>query len=321
MEEDESSGPQTNSRQLLARFNEQMEELYKMLRMVENIRLAPVVLEPEPVEFNKDKGSSGQSGAKAPADGIGALMKLARKCSINTYSNILGNWSGEASRAGGFRMENQEININFGESTANETKETKAMPDWISQSTVTRDGEYSSATAAAGSSSGFNPMIDDSSNSNLGPPGISEEQSDEITSILLRHEKKEGSGSGAGGSGGPVIPGFSGNNSDNSEKSDDSDMEDVGTKMENALGGSNDICLRLKGFCLSAVFVQGWGASKETEEVGEMSDDDDEIPTVKINGEDVAVTDVTPEQIEKMTTEEKERYTQIFQDFYSHMYE
>ena len=50
-------------------------------------------------------------------------------------------------------------------------------------------------------------------------------------------------------------------------------------------------------------------------------DDDGDIPTVKVGGEDFAVTDVNEELKNRMTAEEKERYTQIFQDFYSHMYD
>ena len=54
-----------------------------------------------------------------------------------------------------------------------------------------------------------------------------------------------------------------------------------------------------------------------------FADDDDagDIPTVKVGDEEITVTDVTPEMIAKMTPEEQERYTQIFQDFYSHMYD
>ena len=50
-------------------------------------------------------------------------------------------------------------------------------------------------------------------------------------------------------------------------------------------------------------------------------DDDGDIPTVKVGGEEFAVTDINEELIARMTAEEKERYTQIFQDFYSHMYD
>ena len=50
-------------------------------------------------------------------------------------------------------------------------------------------------------------------------------------------------------------------------------------------------------------------------------DDDGDIPTVKVGGEEYAVTDINEELKDRMTAGEKERYTQIFQDFYSHMYD
>jgi len=67
-------------------------------------------------------------------------------------------------------------------------------------------------------------------------------------------------------------------------------------------------------------------APSNSSNVATMNDDDDDddggdIPTVRVGNEDIVVTDVTPEIIAKMTPEEQERYTQIFQDFYSHMYD
>ena len=80
--------------------------------------------------------------------------------------------------------------------------------------------------------------------------------------------------------------------SDSDNKSEDSDMEEVGM------------------------------AKNETVENMSSDDDaDDGIPTVKVGDEEIDVTDVNEEIINKMTAEEKERYTQIFQDFYSHMYD
>ena len=54
-----------------------------------------------------------------------------------------------------------------------------------------------------------------------------------------------------------------------------------------------------------------------------FADDDDagNIPAIKVSDEEITVMDVTSEMIAKMTPEEQERYTQIFQDFYSHMYD
>ncbi|TRY79901.1 hypothetical protein TCAL_10048 [Tigriopus californicus] len=259
VEEDESAGPKSDSRLLLAKFNEQMEKLYDILKAVETIRLAPVVLEPEPAEINQ-KGKTKNNTSNAPADGEG-------------------KWSGEASRGGGFRTEDQHVNITFGDNAQDNREAAKEVPIWITESTVNRDED--TRTSLLGN------VLDDDSNSNLpgvsSNPGVSEDQSDEITSLLLRHEKRN------------AQPAFVPPGSD-SDKSDESDFEDV-SKLEQAANPNN-------------------------EEVEMMSDEDDgELPTVRIGNDEVTVTDVTEELIAKMTAEEKERYTQVFQDFYSHMYE
>lgn len=56
VEEDQSAIPKKDSRLLLAKFNSQLEPLYILLRRVEGIRLAPEVLEPEPVDINVIRG-------------------------------------------------------------------------------------------------------------------------------------------------------------------------------------------------------------------------------------------------------------------------
>merc|ERR1719153_1963408 len=88
VEEEESAMPKKDSRLLLAKFNEQMERLYELLRIVEDIRLAPEVLEPDPVDI--------QSTTAGPGD---------KKSGPQSGDMNDGKWSGEASRAGGFRMD------------------------------------------------------------------------------------------------------------------------------------------------------------------------------------------------------------------------
>lgn len=52
VEEDQSAFPKKDSRLQLARFNEQLEPIYILLREVEGIKLAPEILEPEPVDID-----------------------------------------------------------------------------------------------------------------------------------------------------------------------------------------------------------------------------------------------------------------------------
>lgn len=51
VEEDESAMPKKDARTLVARFNEQIEPIYALLRETEDINLAYEILEPEPTEI------------------------------------------------------------------------------------------------------------------------------------------------------------------------------------------------------------------------------------------------------------------------------
>lgn len=56
VEEDQSALPKKDSRLLLAKFNEQLKPLFTLLREVEGIKLAPEILEPEPVDISTIRG-------------------------------------------------------------------------------------------------------------------------------------------------------------------------------------------------------------------------------------------------------------------------
>ena len=123
---------------------------------------------------------------------------------------------------------------------------------------------------------------------------------DEIQSLLLRHEKKSSS------SGGVLqqkllIPGA--DSDDQSDKSEsDSDFEDTNRKK-----------------MFESMVVRGINENRD-EEIS-SGDDDGDIPVVKIGGEEYTITDINETIIQKMTSEEKDRYIQISQDFYANVYE
>lgn len=56
VEEDQSAMPKKDSRLLLAKFNEQLQPLYDLLREVEDIKLSPECLEPEPTDLDTIRG-------------------------------------------------------------------------------------------------------------------------------------------------------------------------------------------------------------------------------------------------------------------------
>jgi len=276
VEEDESAMPKKDSRLLLAKFNDQMERLYELLRIVEDIRLAPEVLEPDPVDIVNNAVGEKKNGGPQSGD-------------MND-----GKWSGEASRGGGFRMEDQQVNITFGEEQQKE-KVKKEVPTWITESTVADAAQ--DAVAAMGPSMGLVEEDDT----------LDQVPDDEITNLLLRHEKtnKEKGGAAAGG---VVIPG---DDSDSDNRSDDSDMEQGQDNVD------RDAAI------LAATFA-GNDFKEDEEDVGVMEDDsdgDDDIPTINVGGEEYDITDVTTEVIAKMTTEEMEKYNQLYQDFYKDMYD
>ncbi|XP_014219194.1 general transcription factor IIE subunit 1 [Copidosoma floridanum] len=255
VEEDLSALPKKDSRLLLAKFNEQLEPLYILLREVEGIKLAPEILEPEPTDINALKGID------------------------NKKSNLRGpneQWSGEATRNTGFLVEDTRVDVLIGDEIQDDSaNKKKERPIWLTDSTVTTSDEQndlgnnqdsileSAATAA--------------SNTNT----VNSKQGEDIMSVLLAHEKKGGISATAVRT---VLQ---------HESSDSSDNEDVGD-MQTVDAGEVDVM---------------------------ESEDDDEIPTVNVNGKKIAITDINDQLIAEMTDAEKEVYIQVYQDFYSSMYD
>ena len=85
---------------------------------------------------------------------------------------MTGGGSGEASRCQGFRTEDMEVNITFGEEK-NKGREVKEQPTWMTESTVT-------AASEPGSSMGLVTQKADMEEL---------EGNDEITEMLLRNER------------------------------------------------------------------------------------------------------------------------------------
>jgi transcription initiation factor TFIIE subunit alpha len=131
------------------------------------------------------------------------------------------------------------------------------------------------------------------------PSAQSFDNDDEIQSLLLRHEKKSSS------SGGILnqklhIPGA--DSDDQSDKSEsDSDFE--------VLTGKNKPQESLPVF----------GNNENKDDEMSSGDEDGDIPTVKVGGEEYTITDIDDTIIAQMTPEEKDRYCQISQDFYAHL--
>uniref|UniRef100_A0A336M2K2 General transcription factor IIE subunit 1 n=1 Tax=Culicoides sonorensis TaxID=179676 RepID=A0A336M2K2_CULSO len=121
VEEDSSALPKKDSRQMLARFNEQMQPLYDLLQQVEDIKLAPELLEPEPTDLDTIRGINKQDKDR-PVDGQ--------------------QWSGEQTRSGGFLAEETRVDVSIGENDdQNKDAVKKDRPIWMTESTVITNTE------------------------------------------------------------------------------------------------------------------------------------------------------------------------------------
>lgn len=170
--EDLSAMPKKDSRLMLARFNEQLQPLYDLLREVEGIKLAPEVLEPEPVDIDFIRGI-----LKPHEHGAGEV------------------WSGEATRSSGFAVEETRVDITIGDTdAADSAAPQKERPVWMTTSTVvgSNDAEESNdaesilekvAQTSTQSSSAWTANTNKSS-------GRNKKDEENIMSVLLAHEKQ-----------------------------------------------------------------------------------------------------------------------------------
>ncbi|KAH8315269.1 hypothetical protein KR074_001265 [Drosophila pseudoananassae] len=159
VEEDSAAMPKKDSRLLLAHFNEQLQPLYDLLREVEGIKLAPEVLEPEPVDLDTIRG-------------------LTKPNSMRPDSM---QWSGEATRNQGFAVEETRVDVTIGgDDTADSVVERKSRPIWMTESTVITDMDTTDGSGAqdAAQSSGSGHR--------------NRKENEDIMSVLLQHEKQPG---------------------------------------------------------------------------------------------------------------------------------
>jgi len=299
VDEDESSGPQKDSRKMLAKFNLEMKPLYELLHLVEAVNLAPDLLEPEPVDVDLLTGR--KSSAKDGAGGV-----------LGEGGGPGGKWSGEASRGGGMMMDTQKVEIKIGDEAENpdKGKVKHAVPDWILRSAIqappeAANNEDSNLSGGAGNEPQmpFEPMDDEPESTSLGAGGASGNADDEISQMLLRHERKAGDGNKA------VIPG----DSDSDNKSDDSDMDDV-TGMDANSSRKQPMTSHNEGGKVSS--------SEEDEEGGAGGGGGSSgVPTVRVGGQSYVITEIDADVIAKMTEDEQEKYTQAYQEFYADMYD
>ncbi|KAJ8871212.1 hypothetical protein PR048_027518 [Dryococelus australis] len=245
VEEDLSALPKKDSRLLLAKFNEQMEPLYVLLREVEGIKLASEILEPEPVDISTIRGLDTKR-TMAPVKPTGET------------------WSGEATRSQGFAVEETRVDVSIRDKEFKEEPSArKEKPVWMTESTI--------ITESSGMNEEVSPPTTDAVVEKVGA-----KSQEDIMSVLLAHEKPVSSTAAAV----KAVQAESG-----SEASGDDDFNDV-DEME-----------------------------------AEDSDEEEMVPVVTVGDRSVEVTHVDDALIAQMTPSEKEAYIQVYQEYFSHMYD
>ncbi|GIY19327.1 general transcription factor IIE subunit 1 [Caerostris darwini] len=195
--EDESALPKTDSRLMLARFNEQIEPLYNLLRDVDDVKLAPELLEPEPTDLSQIKRDASTNKVTRP-----------NQNAANNENQNHATWSGDATRNKSYDYGSaQGITVNFGTDDAANMKtlqEKKEQPIWMVESTVKSETKETSNFAWG-----------QEKVSSMAPEIISAKQ-DDIMEALLAHERKSGTENKL------VIPGHNSNEDSSSESEDNS---------------------------------------------------------------------------------------------------
>lgn len=162
VEEDASALPQKDSRLMLVRFNEQMQQFYELLQATENIKLSPECLEPEPVDIETIRGTN----------------KALNRGSTNNGSEA---WSGEATRNQGFAVEEARVDITIGDAKLTDAAKPKERPIWMTESTIVTSEHNEDADS-----------MDKTPSSSQVIASRSRKENEDIMSVLLQHEKQPG---------------------------------------------------------------------------------------------------------------------------------
>ncbi|KAF7709239.1 general transcription factor IIE subunit 1 [Silurus meridionalis] len=208
VEEDESAVPKKDARTLVARFNEQIEPIYVLLRETEDVNLSHELLEPEPSEIPALKQSRERAALPAGAAGGRDVWRTKGSSYADMYTqNVV------------ISMEDQESQ----QTQAAEAKAPKERPVWLTQSTVQGAYNDNDALKAAEEDS----MV---TQEGVAGPGHAQDENEEVMRALLIHEKKSATAPVGGAlHRTPNIPATnaSDSESDTSESDEDSPVQAI----------------------------------------------------------------------------------------------
>ncbi|XP_064413224.1 general transcription factor IIE subunit 1 [Latimeria chalumnae] len=287
VEEDESAMPKKDARTLLARFNEQIEPIYALLRETEDINLSYEILEPEPTEIPALKQSKDRAAAAAAA-AAGSMASVA------THREA---WATKGSSYEDLYTQNVIINMEEQEEqrrVPNEGKLARDRPVWLRESTI--QGAYHENAGTKEDRTDMDLFAERDERR-------AAEENEEVMRALLIHEKKSTSSSAAA-----AAAGLGAAASDSESDTSESDAE------------SPPRLLAATARSASAYF----GADEEEEEEDEEEFEEVAVePTVTVAGRQFTYSEVSqrPELVAQMTPEEKEAYIQMGQRMFEDMFD
>ncbi|XP_061430614.1 general transcription factor IIE subunit 1 [Lethenteron reissneri] len=355
VEEDESAVPKKDARTLVARFNEQIEPIYALLRETEDINLSHEVLEPEPSDIPALKHLlRGQA--------VGAGLVPAREA-----------WSARAPTYDDLYTQNVTISLEQGDperrggsssataaAASEDRRPAKERPVWMTESTVQGAYHDSAAAVYAGVGSETGP---DGSDQRGGGAGGHKLDSEEVMRALLVHEKKSslatgataaassssladtraaaaaiatvgGGGGGGGGGVGGGAGGASDSESDTSESGDDSPPAKRRPQASSAHAALQHRHQQKQHHQHQRHLPQHSQQQQQRRRDGQVDyeddddDDDDEFEevttvTVMVAGRPYPYSEVSqnPQLVAQMTAEEKEAYIRTGQEMFQDMYD
>ncbi|XP_030642807.1 general transcription factor IIE subunit 1 [Chanos chanos] len=290
VEEDESAVPKKDARTLVARFNEQIEPIYVLLRETEDVNLSHDLLEPEPAEIPALKQSR-ERASQAAAAAAGAMPKREQ-------------WQSKGPSYADLYTQNVVISMEDQDSQSRQAMESKApkeRPIWLTESTV--QGAYSEADTLK------NPGEDSvEAQEGAAGRGTAQDENEEVMLALLIHEKRGGAGP-APGAAVSMATASAANPSDSESDTSESDEE---SPMRGPAHAASSSLLRA-------------GRREEEEEEEEEEDDFEEVgdePVVMVGGRPFSYREVSqrPELVAQMSAQEKEAYIEMGQNLFQDMY-
>ncbi|KAK2715796.1 general transcription factor IIE subunit 1-like isoform X2 [Artemia franciscana] len=157
VEEDESAINRQDGRMVLKRYNEQIEPIWHLLQQVENIKLDPKILEPEPSDITAINRALDKTKGIKREEPVAAWTEIGAKPGI---------------------IEESRLEIRIGDDAEAKTgeKKKKEQPIWMTGSTIRTEESIAVESLVAST-----------------PEMISADtsiRSSDIMSVLLQHEKK-----------------------------------------------------------------------------------------------------------------------------------